>query len=153
MRQGRMGGTAMRRLRNCRVALLTVGLLVVDVAACRAAERIKSPFPVRHDGAVGAVALAPDGRTLASGAEDQLVFLSELASGKVLHRLREHESRVSALAFAPDGKVLASGSRDSTVCLWNPATGKLLHRCRGHERTVMALAFAPDGRHFASASY
>ena len=143
----------MRRLQHSGAVLVLVGLLFTGAAPCSAAGRIKSPFPVRHEGAVCAVALAPDGRTLASGGVDQLVLLSDLESGKELHRLRGHQGRVSALAFSPDGKVLASGSRDNTVCLWDTATGKILHRCRGHERTVLALAFAPDGRHLVSASY
>ena len=143
----------MRWLQSGGTALAATGLLLLVTVPCLAAGRLKTPFPVRHEGAVGAVVFAPDGRAIASGGEDQLVLISDLATGKELHRLRGHEGRVSALAYSPDGKTLASGSRDSTICLWDAASGKLLHRCPGHERTVLALAFAPDGRHVASASY
>jgi hypothetical protein len=108
---------------------------------------------LRHEAAVGAVAFSSDGLTIASGGDDALVCIADVATGKERHLLRGHLGRVAAVAFSPDGKVLASGGRDTMVCLWSPATGKRLHKLEGHERTVLALAFTPDGRHLASGSY
>ncbi len=127
------------------VFIATAGLL--------AEARSGPPSPIRHEGAVTAIAFAPDGTLLASGGEDQVVGVLDVASGRERHQLHGHRGRIAALAFAPDGKVLASGGRDGTVYLWGPHQGKLLRRCEGHERTVLAVAFAPDGRHLASGSY
>src|SRR4051812_33179298 len=92
------------------------------------AAAVPSPFPLRHDAGVGAVAFSPNGRTLASGGDDALLRVADVATGKERHQMRGHLGRIAAVAFSPDGKVLASGGRDSTVCLWNPATGKRLHK-------------------------
>jgi hypothetical protein len=128
-----------------------IGLLSWLVPSSAAA--VPSPFPLRHGAGVGAVAFSPNGRTLASGGDDALLRVAEVATGKERHQLRGHLGRIAAVAFSPDGKVLASGGRDSTVYLWDPATGKRLHKLEGHDRTVLALAFTPDGRHLASGSY
>src|SRR5262245_19341509 len=108
---------------------------VLVATAAMAAEARSGPLPpIRHEGAVTAVALAPDGRSLASGGDDEVVCVLDVASGRERHQLNGHRGRVAALAFAPDGKVLASGGRDGSVCLWDPHRGKLLRCCEGHER-------------------
>jgi WD40 repeat protein len=98
-----------------------------------------------HQAGVSAVALAPDGKVLASGGED--IRLWDPATGKQVRRIA---SQGTALAFAPDGKSLASaGGRSSTVQVWDPASGQLIFKLPG-PRLLRAVAFSPDGRYLAS---
>jgi WD40 repeat protein len=103
-----------------------------------------------HTAPLNAVAVSPDGRTLASAGEDRAVKLWDLAAGRVLHTLSAHADAVSGLAFGPDGKQLASGSRDGTIVLWDTDSGAELRRLRGHSRSFSRIRFSPDGRTLAA---
>jgi WD40 repeat protein len=93
-----------------------------------------------------AVGLSADGRTLAS-AQERVIKLWDLESGRERATLEGHKGLVRALTFAPDGSALASGGQDRTVRFWRVAgtevaAGPVYQWPIGG---VHALAFAPDG--------
>ncbi|MFL5244861.1 MAG: WD40 repeat domain-containing protein [Gemmataceae bacterium] len=104
-----------------------------------------------NEGAVRALAYAPDGKVLASGGDDRFVRLWDPVAGTLRHTLEGHESSVMALAFSTDGKTLASGSLEGTIKLWDPETGKETASKLGQKGGgVWSLAFSSDGKMLAS---
>lgn len=68
------------------------------------------------------IACAFDNAKFASCGGDRTVFVTDVASGRVLKRYSKHEQRVNVVAFNADASVLFSGSYDRTVCAWYRAT-------------------------------
>jgi dipeptidyl aminopeptidase/acylaminoacyl peptidase len=101
-------------------------------------------------GPVFALAFAPDGRTLASAAQERReVRLWDVKTRRPLHTLA-HVGSVRGLAWSPDGHTLACACGDGAVYLWDTAAGRERRRLRGHRGSVAAVAFAPDGKRLAS---
>ncbi len=120
------------------------GLLYIIVTPPSA--RTQTPVVYKPGaGWIGALACAPDGRTLAVGAADGSVRLIDPTTAAETRALRGHTDRVCAVAYSPDGKTLVSAGYDKTAQLWNTATGELIGVLQGHRGVVTSMAFAPDG--------
>ncbi len=101
---------------------------------------------------VNSVSFSSNGRILASGASDNIIYLWDVETGKEKSRLSGHTDFVRSVEFSPDGKTLASGSNDNTIRLWNVETGKLNFLLSGHKLMVYSVGFSPDGKTLASGS-
>lgn len=116
------------------------------------------------------VVSSPDGKLIASVADDMVCRLWDAKSGQRVHELRGHAERTPhgfgsmlyAVTFSRDGKHLATGDKTGKAKVWEVASGRpvaaveapimytwdpvqRLHSIGG----IRSLAFSPDGKTLA----
>lgn len=116
------------------------------------------------------VLASPDGKMVASVADDMLCKLWDASSGKLLRELRGHaemtphnfQSMLYACAFTSDGKHLVTADKTGKIVVWEVASGKQVKTMeapvmytwdpvqRRHSiGGIRSLAFSPDGKFLA----
>jgi WD40 repeat protein/serine/threonine protein kinase len=114
-----------------------------------------------HPGLVFAVAVSPDGKTIASTgpmlgppeAQSGEIRVWDWASGRPARRLLGHVGEVG-IVFHPGGGVLISAGSDRTLRAWDVATGKEVRpplAVAGGISNALCLAASPDGQLLATA--
>ncbi len=124
-----------------------------------------------HNRWLRGVEISPNGKVVASVADDMVCRLWDFKSGKLLHELHGHDSRTPnnfdsmlyCCTFSPDGKRIATGDRIGKIVLWDVASGKQIKsmmapgfytwdpRARIHSiGGLRSLCFSPDGKTLAS---
>jgi len=138
-----------------------VGLSLVLAGLCarsRGQEIQPRSILKGHTSPVYCVAVAPDGKSLASGSRDGVVICWDIREARPKWTVQAHAdngngyTQVLSVAFSPDSTMLASGGWDQTVKLWDALTGEP-KRMLPHENLVYSVAFSPDGKTLASGEH
>jgi WD40 repeat protein/DNA-directed RNA polymerase specialized sigma24 family protein len=110
----------------------------------------KEMLPLAGHGApILAVAISPDGKTVATTSQDGLVHLWERSSGKHLFRLEGHPDRRPQVAFSSDGRRViwwGTYATPGTLCIWDARTGQEVSRLKQQGPDSYWMAASDDGK-------
>ncbi|CAL5873419.1 uncharacterized protein PFLUO_LOCUS7698 [Penicillium psychrofluorescens] len=123
-----------------------------------------------HSGTIHTVRFSPNGKYLASGADDKIVCVYMLDSNPPTHstfgtdeappvenwrtirRLIGHDNDVQDLGWSYDSSILVSVGLDSKVVVWSGHTFEKLKTISVHQSHVKGITFDPANKYFATAS-
>ena len=103
------------------------------------------------EGRCYAVAFAPDGETLAVGADNNMISLLDAKTGEVRSHITGHTDYVRALLYTLDGQKLLSGSKDGQLYFFDVETGQPLMRIERVGWTT-CIVQSQDGLQFLTCS-
>src|SRR5207244_307227 len=105
----------------------------------------EQPLAGGHRGAITAVLLTPDGKSMLTRGADNVVRLWNAHTGEALGQFQEPKGTVG-VAFSPDGTTAAMANSDGSIRLHAADTGKELHKLKGHQNGTAILAFSADSK-------
>ena len=124
---------------------------VWNLADGRLLSTLRIPVGSGNEGKLYAVALSPDGQTVALGGwtgwdydGSASIFLFDRASGKLLRRLTGLPDVITNLAFSPDGRLLAATlATNNGLRLFSIADGRLLAQDTDYGADSYSVHFNP----------
>jgi WD40 repeat protein len=96
-----------------------------------------------------ALALSPDGQTLAAVGSDRQVRLHNLTDQSLIREFPAHNGAIYNAQFTPDGEQLITVGDDKIIRLWQ-LDGTASTTLVGHTGLIAALAVSPDGMMIAT---
>ncbi|CED82302.1 WD40 repeat-containing protein [Phaffia rhodozyma] len=118
--------------------------------------------PYNGDLYIRTICFSPDGKLLATGAEDRQIRIWDIKARRIRHLLQGHSQEIYSLEFSSDGRHLVSGSGDKSARIWDIENGACVFDLRVEDFVIgesgpvdaglTSVAVSPDGRYVAAGS-
>lgn len=123
-------------------------------------KTLRPPIGDGEEGKIYAVAMSPDGSTVAAGGwtgfewdESNSIYIFSVESGKMIRRIPKLPSVIFNLAYSKDGRYLAASlGRDSGIRIYRTSDYKLAAEDKNYASDAYGLDFDQKGK-LATASY
>jgi WD40 repeat protein len=100
----------------------------------------------KNDKPIKAIAFSPDAKSLAVGADDGILRVYEVETGKATYTSPSRNARIETLAYSPNGKMVVVGDSNTFAAVYAPGTPNPLAMTAQvvNAGEVMGVAFGPD---------
>jgi WD40 repeat protein len=108
-----------------------------------------------HKKSVFAVTVIND--QIISAGRDASIFIQDLNTGEVIHKIPAHLSTINDFAINKDQSLLASASKDKSIRIWDTKTWQLLKtidkkKYEYHSNSVNKIIWSADDKSLISIS-
>jgi WD40 repeat protein len=134
-----------------RLCLLFACLAVCSTAVVAPAE--ERAILQKHRSFVWSLALAPDGKTLASSGGTNEIVIWDTRTWKDVTTLRDTRLGVVCIAFSPDGKYLAATGFQEPARVYDTSTWKIRQKLMGIDHSTRCVTFSPDSNTLATSGF
>jgi len=106
---------------------------------------------------IRSVCFSPDDKQLATGAEDKLVRVYDVATQTILRTLAGHSMEIFSVDWTSNGQFILSGSGDKSIRVWQADEGKCIHTMMRPNKMegptgITCVAVSPDNQVAAAGS-
>jgi len=107
---------------------------------------------------IRSVCFSPDGKLLATSADDKHIRIWDIAEKRILHVLDGHQKEIYSLDFSLDGRLIVSGSADKTARIWDmvnveaPPKVLTINDSPNDNAGITSVSISPDGQFVAAGS-
>lgn len=127
---------------------LVAGLLDHSIKKWRIGGWENAEIYRSHSSCINSIKFSPNDTLLASGAEDNYIFVWNTTDNTI--KTLMHEDQINGLSFSKNGKLLISGSNDETIKLWDTKNFNCLQTLHAHGDWIQSVAFSVDSKIFAT---
>ncbi|MFT5426954.1 MAG: WD40 repeat protein [Gammaproteobacteria bacterium] len=92
------------------------------------------------------IAFSPDGKHLAGGSGDGVVYVWDVATGSEIHRLAGQHRYISDINYSPNGHFIASSTAEGKITIWDVEKGNTISTFEVAETKYTSVRFSPDSK-------